>query len=341
MLVPARALSAVEVVRQGSSLRITIPQAQPTLQVCGPVPANPGPFRAVLNAKTEDLKGRAWLHLRGMDAEGALQYASGNPDIVQLGPLPANADRVYERDVTLGPTSTHVKLCLVLDGATGTVELEDVALVPQDAPRLTKQQLAEVAAPKPEAAPPVPPVPGSVPPGPADEAEARLDGEVRFREAFNHPDHGWRVEGPDAGRVTLLAWASALRVQLAGSDVHARACGPAVAGAAGAEVVLHAETSALRGDGRLELRGLTYAGRVLKTKEGDAVRSLPLPAASAAKAEGKRRRKDEAPAAGRLEAAVDLPAGVAQVRPCVVLDGASGALELRDLAFLTPPEEPP
>jgi hypothetical protein len=118
--------------------------------------------------------------------------------------------------------------------------------------------------------------------------------------------------------VRLTPGDTALALTLDGKDVDARACGPAVAGAAGTRMVLRAEAH-VRGNARLQLRGLTYAGRVLRTQLGEAVQELELPGES-----------DSA------EALVDLPAGVAQVRPCVVFEGASGSVTLRDLAFLLP-----
>jgi hypothetical protein len=129
MSYPATPPGEVELVREGSALEVRVTKAQKSLQVCNASAAVPAAaFTAVVNASTTNLSGRAFLHFRGMGADDTLQkLPDGAFDIAHAGPLGPGAN-VVSKAVALGPTSPKLRICLMLDGLTGTLRLEDIAL---------------------------------------------------------------------------------------------------------------------------------------------------------------------------------------------------------------------
>jgi len=126
--------SQVELVREGSALEVRVKTAQKALMVCNAVAAAPASaFTAVVNATTTDLSGRVFFHFRGMGADDTLQKLPGDAfDITHAGPLAPGAN-VLTKPVALGPTSPKLRVCAMLDGVTGTVRLDDIALFAADA----------------------------------------------------------------------------------------------------------------------------------------------------------------------------------------------------------------
>ncbi|MFZ5481562.1 MAG: ArnT family glycosyltransferase [Myxococcota bacterium] len=134
MAYPPSVLGPVRLVREGSALEIRVTEAQKALQVCNAVEAAPArAFAAVVNLSTKGLSGKAFLHFRGMGADDTLQkLPDGAFDITHAGPL-VEGDNVLRKDVSLGPTSPKLRVCVMLDGLTGTVRMEDLAFYPKDA----------------------------------------------------------------------------------------------------------------------------------------------------------------------------------------------------------------
>lgn len=303
LLYPPDAFQAVPVDRSGGALRLTIPSALPKLQLCDtsrPDPAPPaggraGAVRAVFNVEAEGLQGRAWVHLRGMDAQSGLQTAAnGAPDIAQAGPLAAGAQAV-EVDFTPGPTTTHIRACFVLDGAVGTVVVKDYALYSPDAPRLAAAVSTDGAA---------------LPEG------------VRFREAFDAGAAGWRLTPADAPGVTLTGTGGRLSVVVPSAVERLAACGPPIPWSGDAAGSVRVVPSGVHGNAWFHFRPLDAGGVLLKSPSGAAA----IVQAGPVTGDGDR----------VLEAALALPAETRTVRPCLVLDGVSGAVALDDLTIRAP-----
>lgn len=238
-LYPPEALGPVSVTRGPSSVRLHIPTAQPRLELCDrprPLPARP--VRAVLHVATEGLQGRAWIHLRGMDDRDALQYdAERRPDITQVGPLGPGARRL-DAVVSPLPGSTRLRACLVLDGVTGAVEVDDYALVRPDVPL----------------------------PGGAAVEEARLPaGEVAGRSTFSTPDHGWRAVGEG---VSLETVGGALRLRVDTPRDRLAVCGPTIPWAGEAVGVLRGRALGWAGRAWFHFRPLDAGGVLVKDASG-------------------------------------------------------------------------
>lgn len=234
-LYPPEALGVVTVTRGPSSVQLDIPAAQERLQLCGrpgPLPARP--VRAVLHLATEGLAGRAWVHLRGMDEREALQHDAANrPDITQAGPLGSGPQRV---DVLVSPyeASTRLRPCLVLDGVTGRVVVDDYALVPPDAAL----------------------------PGGASGDPPLPEGRLRARITFAGPDHGWRLVGEGASLETV---AGELRLRVDVPQERLSACGPPIPWEGAARGVVTGRTEGWTGKAWFHYRPLD-AGGVLVTR---------------------------------------------------------------------------
>ncbi|MES2642212.1 MAG: glycosyltransferase family 39 protein [Myxococcota bacterium] len=261
MAYPA-ALGEVELVREGSALEVRITTAQKSLQVCNAVQTTPAArFTAVVNATTEKLSGKAFLHFRGMGADDQLQkLPDGAYDITHAGPLVAGAN-VIQKAVVLGPTSPKLRVCLMLDGLTGTVRLEDIALYGDDAViALTAASLAS--------APVNTPAPT-----------------------------GWRLYPADADAVLRTA-GSTLEVTVNTARPQLQACGPTVPWAPPMSATVRAHGNVTVGKAWVHLRALDADAVLLQDTDGrgriehigplagpntkvDETRALPFPETTA------------------------------------------------------------
>lgn len=291
-LYPPEALGPVTVTRGPSSVRLDIPTAQPRLQLCDrPRPLPVRPVRAVLHLATEGLQGRAWVHLRGMDDREALQYdAEKRPDITQVGPLAPGVQRL-DAVASPFPSTTRLRACLVLDGVTGAVVVDDYALVAPEVPL----------------------------PGGAAGDEAPLPaGEVAGRSTFTTPDHGWRAVGEG---VSLETVAGALRLRVDTSRDRLSVCGPTVPWTGDAVGVVSGRAVGWTGRAWFHFRPLDAGGVLLRDAAGAAaiVQAGPF--------------TGEGPV--RAETPLRMPEATRSVRPCLVLDGGTGTIELDDVAVVT------
>lgn len=114
----------------GASVDIAV--AVPALQLCAEswkVEAPPG--RASVRARARGLRGKAWVHVRALGADGALlRQADGRGWIEQFGPLADEARIEASRELRFPPETRIVRSCVVLDGVTGHVDVEEVAISP-------------------------------------------------------------------------------------------------------------------------------------------------------------------------------------------------------------------
>lgn len=300
MVYPPAALDRVTVRREDSALVLTVPEPLPALQLCDrPRPAPARAVRTVVHLATDGLEGRAWLHFRGMDDQDRLQdRPGGGPDITQAGPLAATGGQVVETDVALAPPSTRLRACVVLDGARGTLTLDDYAVLDAGAPRLAA---ADAAALRPI----------------DDEGVTLPAGEVVARQPFAGPEHGWRAVGEG---ITLGLDARGLKVTVADAGPGRSVCGPPQAWSGPGRAVVHLLGAGGTGRPWVHLRPLDADGVLVKGPDGAAAIVQAGPVAG------------DGP--WRAEVALDPPAGTTQVRPCLVLDGAAGAWTLDDLAYL-------
>ncbi len=135
---PRAALSRFRLGREGSALTADIDVAIPQLQLCGEIVDAPAPrMRAVFNLATRGVRGRVWVHVRGMGVDDKLQRRSdGVVDITRGGPLAPDGAQVIEQDVALGPDSPRLRACVILDGVTGHVSVQDFALFEEQAPAI-------------------------------------------------------------------------------------------------------------------------------------------------------------------------------------------------------------
>lgn len=230
MAYPPSALGDVELVREGSALEIRVQTAQKSLQVCNAVEPTPAArFTAVVNASTAGLSGKAFLHFRGMGADNQLEKLPGGAyDITHAGPLVAGAN-VLQKAVVLGPDSPGLRVCLMLDGLTGTVRMEDIALYGDGAViALTAAAAAVANTPAPT---------------------------------------GWRLYPPDAD-AAIATVGSALTIQVRTARPQLQACGPTVPWKPPMRAAVRASGAVSTGKAWVHLRALDADAVLLQSPEG-------------------------------------------------------------------------
>lgn len=326
-LYPAKAATAPEnaitVERGRSTLAVHIPSPVPDLQLCSDIAPSPGSgtdsrtghFRAVINLSTAGLTGKAWIHIRGMDASGKLvQRGSAGPDITMAGPLRDGGAQVYEKDVALDPAAVNFRTCIVLGEAAGAVTLDDVALYPPGTPAVPDRS-----------ARPALELPSSLT---SPHAGTRLpSGPVLLSEGFDEGSAGWRLVPSEAPGVTLTHGDGELVVAIARPLPKLQVCGPPFPLQIQTDLGLNAAVdagalvaaTAVTGHGFFfHWRALDSGGKLVADAPGVPGIQMTGP-----------QRGD-----GVLYSLVHLafPAGSVQVRPCVVLDDTAGEVSVQGLA---------
>lgn len=230
---PPAAKEAVELVRDGSALEIRIAEAQKGLQVCNTTASAPAPaFTAVVNASTSDVDGRVFVHFRGMGGDGALQtLAGGAPDITHAGPLAAGPN-VLAKPVALGPTSSQLRVCFILEGVTGTVRLEDLAFYAADAEVTLPVAVSAAAVPAPT---------------------------------------GWKLFPAEAPGASLSVAGSRLELAVAEPRPQLQACGPTVPWKPPMAAVVRATADVTAGKAWVHLRALDGEAVLVKRADGGGV----------------------------------------------------------------------
>lgn len=231
---PPDTKDAVTLVREGSALEVRVETPQKALQVCNTAATAPASaFQAVLNATTTDAKGRIFVHYRGMGEDGVLQKLEGGaPDITHAGPL-VEGRNVVAKAVTLGPSSPKLRVCFILDGVTGTLRLEDLALYPAEAELALPTAVTAASA-------------GAAVPAPT----------------------GWKLFPADAPGASLRTVGATVEVTVAEPLPQLQACGPTVPWKPpmAAAVVVRGDVSA--GKAFVHLRALDADAVLLKDADG-------------------------------------------------------------------------
>jgi hypothetical protein len=233
---PEEAKRSVEIDRGGGALTLRVISPEPRLMACDTIQDAPAvPFRAVVNLSATGLRGKAFLHVRGMGRDDALQQIPGAGwDITQGGPL-VEGGQVLDRPVTLGPTSPRARVCLALDNVTGTVSLLDAAFVPRDAPEV-----------------------GTAGPGAADGASAGAGA-----------SRGWSLFPPSAAAMLAPRGASGVSVLVGEPVAQLQACAETWPVARPpAKVMVRARARGATGKGWLHVRALGADGVLLRKPEG-------------------------------------------------------------------------
>jgi hypothetical protein len=255
----------VELVREGSALEVRVKEAQASLQICNAVDAAPAQrFTAVLNASTAGVDGKVFVHFRGMGADAALQkLPDGAFDITHAGPLGPGSNAIV-KEVSLGPTSPQLRVCVMLDGTTGTIRLEDLAFYAVDTPVKLPVGAAGVT--------------GAGAPAPAAT--------------------GWKLFPANAAGATLTMNGARVTASATMAHPQLQACGPTIAWKPPMTGAVRASGNLSEGKAFVHLRALDAEAVLLKKDDGtghiehigplagagaqvDASRSLPFPADTA------------------------------------------------------------
>lgn len=128
-LFPADAPGATLAVT-GSRLDLTVAEVRPQLQACGPtVPWKP-PMTAVVRASGDVPTGRAWVHLRALDADAVLVKGPDGAGLIEhVGPLAGpGATLDVTRALAFPDGTALVRPCVVLDGVAGTVRVDALSV---------------------------------------------------------------------------------------------------------------------------------------------------------------------------------------------------------------------
>lgn len=126
-VLPAAAAEAVKLAPRPGMLGVTVPQAQASAQVCGPAVDVPGKVDVRFNVHANEVTGTPLVQVRGLDALGALNKVGGVPDVTTLGTVTAGA-APFTATVTPAAGTTRVRPCLVLDGAAGSFQIDEVRI---------------------------------------------------------------------------------------------------------------------------------------------------------------------------------------------------------------------
>ncbi len=230
MAYPTLGKDQVELVREGSALEIRVKEAQKALQVCNAVATRPAErFTAIVNASTKDLSGKVFLHFRGMGDDDMLQkLPDGAYDITHAGPLGPGTN-VITKPVALGTASPKLRVCVMLDGITGTVRMEDIALYAEEADVALPAGAAAAATPAPT---------------------------------------GWRLVPADAPGASLRAVGNALEVEVTEARPQLQACGPTVPWKAPMTAAVRAHGAVSEGKAWVHLRALDGDAVLIKDADG-------------------------------------------------------------------------
>jgi hypothetical protein len=126
-VLPAAAAEKVKLAQRPGMLAVTVAEPVSEAQLCGPGVEVKGPVDVRFNVHAESVKGSPLAQIRGLDAFGALNRANGAPDVTTLGQVAAGATP-FSGKVTPSAGTTRLRPCLVLDGAAGVFQLDEVRM---------------------------------------------------------------------------------------------------------------------------------------------------------------------------------------------------------------------
>jgi hypothetical protein len=109
----------------------TLTEASPKLQACGAELPWTGAGIAEVDLTWADVTGKAWMHLRPLDAQDRLvPAADGTSAILFAGPFTGSGDEPRRVRLRYPEGTAKVRPCLMLDGVTGTLQVRELRIVP-------------------------------------------------------------------------------------------------------------------------------------------------------------------------------------------------------------------
>ena len=109
----------------------TLAESSPKLQACGAEIPWTGAGIAEVELTWTDVVGKAWMHLRPMDAgDRLLTGPDGASAILFAGPFTGSGAGPRRVRLTYPEGTAKVRPCLMFDGVTGTVQVAEVRIVP-------------------------------------------------------------------------------------------------------------------------------------------------------------------------------------------------------------------